>query len=249
MGSAIVGALVKAGHKVWVSNRSHDKLERLKKKYPEIHITDYNVDAAANADVVVLAIKPASKDLVINQLLDEFDPRAKTFVSVMGGVSVYDLHFTIGDIEHACNIYQVIPDTAIKVGHGMTFITALNPDDEVTASLEEVFGLVGKVAFVEPDKMDAATLLSSCGIAYAYKYIQACVQAGVELGFSAPDALKYTLATVDGAVAMLERPGATPQGEIDRVCSPGGMTIRGINALEQQAFTAAVINAIKKPLE
>ena len=108
---------------------------------------------------------------------------------------------------------------------------------------------MGVVDVIEERLMDAATALSSCGIAYVFKFIQACVQAGVELGFKPADALRYVNATVDGAAALLSLPNTNPQCEIDKVTTPGGMTIKGINALEHSGFSSAVINAILTPLK
>jgi pyrroline-5-carboxylate reductase len=131
----------------------------------------------------------------------------------------------------------------------MTFIAARRASDELKQFVKEAFSSMGEAAIVEERLMNAATALSSCGIAYAYKYVQACVQAGVQLGFRPDDALHYVLATVDGAVAMLRQNETLPQQEIDRVTTPGGMTIKGINELDHQGFTSAVIRAILKPLE
>ena len=131
----------------------------------------------------------------------------------------------------------------------MTFIAARRADNNTLDSIVKMFGTMGEVAVIEERLMDAATAISSCGIAYVYKFIQACVQAGVELGFKPADALRYVCATVDGAAAMLSQPDAAPQTEIDKVTTPGGMTIKGINSLEHNGFTSAVINAILAPVK
>ena len=131
----------------------------------------------------------------------------------------------------------------------MTFIAGRRAEGEALEAVKSMFALMGEVAVIEERLMDAATALSSCGIAYVYKFMQAMVQAGVEMGFRPAEALRYVCATVDGAAAMLGQPGATAQGEIDKVTTPGGMTIKGINALEHAGFTSAVINAVLTPLK
>lgn len=249
MGAAIAGAIARAGLAVWLSNRSRGKLDTVKAQYPQINITTDNCEAVAHADIVVLAVKPVYVYDVINEFRDYVIEHKLPVVSVVGGMTLNNLSNMIVPFDKYENpLFQVIPDTAIVVGKGMTFVTARNASSELVDEICSVFKCVGEVAVIEERLMNAATALSSCGIAYAYKYVQACVQAGVELGLTAADALRYTVATVEGAMAMLKREGAKPQDEIDRVCSPGGMTIRGINALEDGRFTATVINAIKKPV-
>ena len=143
---------------------------------------------------------------------------------------------------------RVIPNTALSVGKSMTFI-APRRAERITDTIVKMFETMGEVAVIEEKLMDAATALTSCGIAYVYKFAQACVQAGVELGFKPADALKYVCATMDGAATMLSQPGAAPQSEIDKVTTPGGMTIKGINMLEHTGFTSAVIKAILSPVK
>ena len=234
MGGAIARTLAATGeYKIALSNPTLPKLEAFKAEFPEeryITVTTDNVEAVIDADVVILAVKPWLLGQVIDQIKPRLVYRRNTIVSLAGGVC------------------RVIPDTALAVGKSMTFIAGRRADTSTLQVVESLFRRMGEVAVIEERLMDAATALSSCGIAYVYKFIQACVQAGVELGFKPADALRYVCATVDGAAAMLSLPGAAPQTEIDKVTTPGGMTIKGINALEHSGFTSAVINAILTPV-
>jgi pyrroline-5-carboxylate reductase len=250
MGGAIAATLSSSPQiKVTVTNRSKSKLEKLQAQYPSLTITTDNVAAVKNADLVILAVKPWIMSEVITQIKDTLNYSQQAVVSIAGGMGLDTLDELLDKQGALPAIFHVIPDTAISVGHGMTFIAARRASDELKQFVKEAFSSMGEAAIVEERLMNAATALSSCGIAYAYKYVQACVQAGVQLGFRPDDALHYVLATVDGAVAMLRQNETLPQQEIDRVTTPGGMTIKGINELDHQGFTSAVIRAILKPLE
>lgn len=245
MGGAIARGI--AGHlqniKLVVSNLETEPLEKLKADFPTIDVTVNNAVAIKQADAVIFAVKPKVLPLVAKEIGNLELP--DTIISIVAGVDTHSLQDMFGKKA----VFRIIPNTAITVGKGMTFISSKDADDEKTHLVAEIFSAMGEIAIIPESMMSAATALSSCGIAYVYKYIQASVQAGVQLGFTPFDALKYTLATVEGAAAMLHNANTTPQKEIDRVTTPGGMTIKGINNLEHTGFTASVIDAIIAPLE
>ena len=113
------------------------------------------------------------------------------------------------------------------------------------ANVVGIFEALGEVAVVEEKLLPAATALCSCGIAYAFRYIRAAVEGAVELGISPDDALHYVLQTLNGASALLEKEKIHPEAAIDLVTTPGGITIKGLNAMEANGFSAAVIAGIK----
>lgn len=250
MGGAIARALAATGeYDIAVANPTTPKLDDIKAAYPAVTVTTDNVEAVVDADVVILAVKPWLLDSVIQQIKPRLVYRRNTIVSLAGGVTIDALDAMLLRGDELPVVCRVIPDTALSVGKSMTFISSRRASADNAAFVEALFRQMGETAVIEERLMDAATALSSCGIAYVYKFMQACVQAGVEMGFRPADALRYVCATVDGAAAMLSQPGATAQAEIDKVTTPGGMTIKGINALEHHGFTSAVINAILTPLK
>lgn len=254
MGGAIATALYGAGGfegvSIAVSNPTQAKLDALAARCPGITVTRNNFDAIRKADVIVLAVKP----WILPQVIAELNPlilHTVTVVSVAGGVNLDDLDsmFEHKRLDRLPPIFQAIPNTAITTGRGMTFFSGRRDKDGRSSEIVgRMFGAMGDVAQVPENLMDAGTALCSCGIAYVFKYMQACVQAGVQMGFRPDDALRYTLATIDGATSLMRRDGLLPQQEIDRVTTPGGMTIRGINSLEHNGFTSAVIRAITAAL-
>lgn len=249
MGGAIARALAATAlYDIAVANPTRPKLDAIAAQCPDVKTTTDNVEAVVDADIIILAVKPWLLASVVEQIKPRLVYRRNTIVSLAGGVSIDALDTMLMRGDELPAVCRVIPDTALSVGKSMTFIASRRADDKTIDTVSSLFSPMGEVDVIEERLMDAATALSSCGIAYVYKFIQACVQAGVELGFKPSDALRYVCATVDGAAAMLSQPGAAPQSEIDKVTTPGGMTIKGINALEHNGFTSAVISAILTPV-
>ena len=249
MGGGIARALAATGqYDVTVSNPSVPKLDAIKAEYPAVTVTTDNVEAVVNADIVILAVKPWLLATVIEQIKPRLVYRRHSIVSLAGGVSLDEIDKMLLRGDELPATFRVIPNTALSAGKSMTFVAARRASEALTASVADMFAPMGSVAVIEERLMDAATALSSCGIAYVYKFVQAMVQAGVQLGFRPADALRYANATVEGAAAMLSQPGALPQQEIDKVTTPGGMTIKGVNSLEHTGFASSVITAILSPL-
>lgn len=142
-------------------------------------------------------------------------------------------------------LFIVIPNIAIAVKSSMTFIVPVNADEEATAAMAALFDSTGLQMVTEERLLGAATTLASCGIAYAMRYVRASTEGGVELGFKAHDAQRIVMQTMKGAVDLLQANGSHPEVEIDKVTTPGGMTIRGLNEMEHAGFTSSVICGLK----
>ena len=127
----------------------------------------------------------------------------------------------------------------------MTFIVPCRADAEQVRQVKEVFDDVGQTYLTDEQHLRAGTMLASCGIAYAMRYIRAAAEGGEELGFKADMAKDIVLQTVKGAVELLQANGNHPEAEIDKVTTPGGLTIRGLNEMEHAGFTSAVIRGLK----
>ena len=131
----------------------------------------------------------------------------------------------------------------------MTFVVPVAATEGQTAAVSSVFGAVGHTIVTEERLLAAGTTLASCGIAYAMRYVRAAAEGGVELGFRADEATAIVLQTVRGAVELLQAGGGHPEAAIDKVTTPGGVTIRGLNEMEHAGFTSAVIRGLKAGLK
>ena len=250
MGGALARGLAQCSiiptSNIYVSNPSTAKLEALKSAFPEINITTDNCTAATAADIVVLAVKPWKVEGVINEIKPHLDYSRQTVASMVGGLGIAQLSEWL---DNGCNTlpqtYIIIPNTAIATKSSMTFISSARAKMEQQNFLFDVFSELGEVMFIEESAMPAATSLASCGIAYALRYIRAAMEGGVELGIRADDAKLIVMQTLQGAIDLLTASNAHPEAEIDRVTTPGGLTIKGLNAMEAAGFTHSVIEGLR----
>lgn len=196
-----------------------------------------NREAASGADIVILAVKPWLMEEVVTDLIPALDLQRQTIVSMAPGIASADLLCWLGG---SANLAYVIPNTAIAVGESMTFVVPVSLSEERTEVLKNLFGSVGSALVVEEQMLRPGTSLASCGIAYALRYIGAAANGGEALGFSGKDSLATVCQTVRGALAILEANGSAPEEEIDKVTTPGGMTLRGLGAMEDNGFSKAV---------
>ena len=144
-------------------------------------------------------------------------------------------------------IFRVIPNTAIAINESLTLVASRNASAEQTDMMIKLFNEMGVAILIEEKLFPAGTSLTSCGIAYVLKYVQAAMQAGIELGFKPKEAKKMIAQTMLGAAQiLLNDEDSHPATEIEKVTTPGGITIKGLNRLEHDGFTSAVINAIKE---
>ena len=113
---------------------------------------------------------------------------------------------------------------------------------------DDLFGKLGKTFLVSEQQIGAFMALSSCGIAYAFRYIRAAMEGGVEMGIYPEVAKQVVMQTLKGSVALLEKNNSHPEVEIDKVTTPGGITIKGLNEMEAEGFTNSVIKGLKASL-
>lgn len=244
MGGAIARGLAKGSlvrvEDIRVSNPSPGKLEALKVEFPDMQVTSDNSEAVAGADIVVLAVKPWLVGEVLNKLqLKE----TQMLISVAAGIKLGDLWQLLG--QKGNPLFRVIPNTAISEMQSMTLVSCSQASQEQIQLVLDIFSEMGLAMLIPEEKMAAATAMTSCGIAYALKYIQAAMQAGIELGVRPKDGMRMVAQSLKGAAELILANDTHPSVEIDKVCTPGGLTIKGINQLEHDGFTSALINAIK----
>ncbi|RZK88508.1 MAG: pyrroline-5-carboxylate reductase, partial [Pedobacter sp.] len=142
-------------------------------------------------------------------------------------------------------VIRAMPNTAIAIGQSMTCIATDNATAENIAEVTKMFETVGSVVKINEDLMTSATALCACGIAFFLRSIRAASQGGVEIGFHADEALKMAVQTAKGAADLLLLNGTHPETEIDKVTSPKGCTIAGLNEMEHNGFSSSLIKGIK----
>ena len=247
MGGAIARGLAKGTMvnvtDITVADLSKEKLNELQQEYPEIQVVCNNQEAIKEADMVIIAVKPWLVQPVLSAL--EWNTE-QILVSIAAGVSFEKLVEYSGNPE--LTMFRLIPNTAISHMESMTLIASWNASSEQEKLLIDIFNEMGMAMLISENQMAATTALTSCGIAYVLKYIQAAMQAGVEMGIYPKDAQKMVAQSVKGAATLILNNDTHPSVEIDKVTTPGGITIKGINELEHAGFSSAIIRAMKASL-
>lgn len=245
MGGSIARGLAKGSiipaSDITISNPSQGKLDALAAEFPALHTTHDNQEAVNGAALVILAVKP----WLIKSVLRELKLKSKqVLISVAAGISFEELAQSVAEKE--MTMFRIIPNTAISEMESMTLIASRNATKEQEQLMLDVFNQMGISMLLPEEKFAAATALTSCGIAYVLKYIQAAMQAGIETGLTPHDSMRMVAQTMKGAAQLILNNNTHPSVEIDKVCTPGGITIKGINELEHAGYSSAIINAIKK---
>ena len=205
-------------------------------------VSDDNKAAIADATIVVLAVLPQQLKKVLEELAPAVNPEKQLFVSVISGVSCADVRKELGE---NIQVVRAMPNTAIAIGQSMTCVASDQAADESLTEVTTLFETVGAVVVINEDLMTSATALCACGIAFFLRSIRAASQGGVEIGFHAHDALKMAVQTAKGAADLLLLSQSHPEEEIDKVTSPKGCTIAGLNEMEHNGFSSAFIKGIK----
>lgn len=206
------------------------------------NVSDNNRGAIHDAGIIVLAVLPQQLKRVLEEIAPAISPEKQLVVSVVSGVTCADVRHTLGN---QVQVIRAMPNTAIAIGQSMTCIASDNAADEQLERVTKLFETVGAVVTINEDLMTSATALCACGIAFFLRSIRAASQGGVEIGFHAHDALKMAVQTAKGAAELLLQTQSHPEGEIDKVTSPKGCTIAGLNEMEHNGFSSAFIKGIK----
>ncbi len=247
LGSAIAKGLLKSGNynpgNITVTRRNIEKIKDLKEK--GINTTPDNKSTVKDSDIIILAIKPKSIESIINDIKPAFK-KGQILISVVTGVSIKTIKELAGD---KVTVYRAMPNTAIAIRESMTCVSTEDGTGENTETVLNIFNELGKAIVINEDLIDASTVLAACGIAYALRFIRAASQGGIEIGFDAATAQTIASQTVKGAASLLIEGGLHPEQEIDKVTTPRGITIAGLNEMEHRGFSSSLIKGILTSFE
>jgi pyrroline-5-carboxylate reductase len=252
MGGAIIRGLVRGSifkaENITAVDVNLDVLNSLKQEIPALNIALDSFENIQQSDIVLIAVKPWLVDNVIDRIKFKLNYENQIIVSIAAGVSIDDLSKFLekhSDEYSIPVIFRVIPNTAIAICKSVNLIATGNASDEQKDLIINIFNELGVSVPVEENRMDAGTALASCGIAYLFRYVRAAMLAGVEMGFYPRQAQELVVNTMLGAAELLKTTGENPEKEIDKVTTPGGITIKGLNELEANGFSNAIIKALK----
>lgn len=203
-------------------------------------VTSDNREAAENADLIILTVLP--KQLM--KVLKEISPvlsSSTTLVSVVTAHSIEEIKSMTGNKSP---VVLAMPNTAVAVRESMTCLAAEKSDAKSLELAKSIFEYVGEVLVIPERLIGGATILAACGVAFFMRYIRAASQGGIQVGFHATEAQLIAAQTAKGAAKLLMDSGNHPEAEIDKVTTPMGCTIAGLNEMEHNGMSSALIKGI-----
>ena len=205
-----------------------------------------NAFAIQNSEIIIVALKPHNILSILKDLKAHFNPSKHILVSLATGVSIQELQQAL---EMNLPIFRAMPNTAADVKESLTCICTNSQKAEDLKIIQYFFNLVGETIVIDENLMESATVIGACGIAYVLRFIRAMIQGGIEIGFDAKTASTIVNQTVKGAAELLITRKAHPEYEIDKVTTPKGCTIAGLNEMEHNGFSSALIKGIVTSFE
>ena len=244
LGASIAIGIAKftEGNQVTVTRRNTANILHLEQL--GVTVSKDNQHNIQNTDIIILTIKPYQVDTVLAEILPAITN--KTIASAVSGLSIENLQNKIGANHQAV---RIMPNIAAQFGASATCIAFQESNKEAAQNVVRLFEGLGTAPIIDEKLMDAATVLAASGTAFALRYIRASMQAGIEIGFDWQTALAISAQTVKGAAEMLLEEKTHPEQLIDRVTTPQGCTIAGLNEMEMHGFSSSLIRGIKTSLK
>ncbi len=247
--SVAVGILSEKQHikckSLYLSKRNPKSLENIG-NLSVVKITTENKRLVKYSEVIIIAVQPAQLKGVLEEIKDEINPKRHTIISVVTGRKISDIEAVLGN---NVAIIRCMPNTAISVGQSMTCISANEEGKGNVAYAKTIFNALGKTMCIEENLMQAATVICASGIAFWMRLIRATSQGAVQLGFHSDEALALSMQTCLGAASLLIDSRSHPEEEIDKVTTPSGCTIEGLNEMEHQGLSSSLIRGLVASFE
>ncbi len=206
-----------------------------------IEVTTDNNKAVRASDIVILCVQPTQVKDLIAEIKDTIDPEKQIIAYVVAAYEINDIQELIAKPVH---VVRVMPNTAIAIRESMTCLAIHKGSEDALEKVRAIFEPLGSTMVIREELMGAATILGACGIAYFLRYIRAASQGGIQVGFHADEAQIIAAQTARGAASLLLKSGNHPEDEIDKVTTPRGCTIAGLNEMEHFGLSSAIIKGI-----
>ena len=241
IGLSIAEGLSKSSNdKIIITRRKFEKISDLSNKnlIPEQN----NKKAVLASNIVIIAVQPMQTKKLLNEIKDCIDHKKHIIISVVTGVGFHELQSIVGN---EVVIFRAMPNIAISIQESMTCISSVNANKEQIKLISSIFDKLGKSIIVDDELMNSATVLAACGVAFSLRFIRAASQGGIEIGFDANIAQQIAAQTIKGAASLILADGVHPEKVIDKVTTPKGCTIAGLNEMEHNGFSSALIKGLK----
>ncbi|MFO7447896.1 MAG: pyrroline-5-carboxylate reductase [Ignavibacteriaceae bacterium] len=243
IGLSIAKGLVKSKlyseENIYITRRNTEPLKEYAGK--GFRISSDNHKAVQECDIVIVAVQPQQLNGLLSEIKNDIKEEKHIVISVVSGASVKAIK---GQLESNAAVIRAMPNTAIAIQESMTCIAGDNVNKEKLELAKQIFDSVGSTLIITEELMIPATALCACGIAFFLRAIRAASQGGIEIGFHSEEALLMAAQTAKGAAALLLSGEAHPESEVDKVTTPRGCTISGLNQMEHYGFSSALIRGI-----
>jgi pyrroline-5-carboxylate reductase len=220
-----------------LTEKRESRIEHLKSL--GFQVSNNNSETVRKSRVIVMSVKPQQFSALAEEIKDELTPE-HILVSTVTGITLHDIETALGSLP----MLRIMPNTALEICESMTCIAFKNTNAEQEAMMLSLFEKMGKILVITEDMMDAATVVGACGIAFALRFMRAMSQGGIEIGFNSEMSQFITAQTVKGAAQLIIETSNHPEREIDKVTTPQGITISGLNEMEHQGLSSAVIRGL-----
>lgn len=224
---------------ITVTRRNIDELSYLTDS--GVKLTSDNVIAVQNSDLVVIAVKPYNIVSILEEIKDHLKPGNHILVSVTAGVTINEIQ---ARIKLQIPVFRAMPNISASVGKSVSCICHNEVRRDDIESVKSLFNSLGTTMIIDEELMQSATILGACGVAYVLRFIRAMIQGGIQIGFDAKTASEIVNQTVKGAAELLIERQVHPESEIDKVTTPKGCTIVGLNEMEHNGFSSSLIKGI-----
>ncbi len=242
LGKAIANGLLLSNiikpNNLTLTRRKVNKLNSFANK--GVKVTSDNIEATKLSDIIIICVKPHKFETVIKEISPEFNDN-HILISTITGLEIKDIAKIL---KKDIPIYRAMPNTAISIQESMTCISTNKLGESKIEIIKNIFDKLGKCVVIDDELMGAATVLAASGIAFALRYIRASMQAGIEIGFNSELSQLIASQTVKGASSLVVTENTHPESEVDKVTTPLGITITGLNKMEYNGFSSSIIQGV-----
>jgi len=200
-----------------------------------------NASAAVDADLIILGVKPYNIAPILEEIKPSLDPSRQIIVSLATGITLAQMYQIL---EHNTVVFRAMPNIASEIQESVTCICSEHSTEEQLNLVSELFDGIGITIPIDESLMEAATVLGACGIAYVLRFMRAMIQGGIQIGFDSVTASNIVNQTVKGAAELMIQKNIHPEAAIDKVTTPKGCTIVGLNEMEHQGFSSAMVRGV-----
>ncbi|HEX2969263.1 MAG TPA: pyrroline-5-carboxylate reductase [Bacteroidales bacterium] len=211
-----------------------------------IRIITENIQAVRDSELIIIAVKSYNFIDLLKEIKNYLDPQKHIIISVTTGISIGRIK---NETDVRIPVFRAMPNISASVNSSVTCISHNGEDIEKAEAVKSLLDNIGTTMFIEEQLMESATILGSCGVAFVLRFIRAMIQGGIQIGFDAATASSIVNNTVKGAAELLIEGHQHPEKEIDRVTTPKGCTIVGLNEMEHNGFSSSLIKGIVASFE